>query len=386
MNHDSLVSAQIISDEAAFAQLKPEWSELFAASAQAATPLQFDWLEAWWQIYGPAYGARNGMPGNGSLRVVTVRRGDRLIGGLPLYAKCSRGSALDVRRLSFLSTGEDEHEEVCPDYLNFLCLPGEEETCVDELSRILPQLNWDQLELPELPENSPLIEHRHLFNGLGPGELIPRGNCPIANLEGGFHAYLQRLSSNSRQQARRLLREAESCGVQFEIASAGNAGQFFDELIGLHQARWNAEGKSGCFAAARFTAFHRALIGKWVATGQAILARLSLNGETVAVLYGFATGSKFDFYQCGVNTDQAGPLRSPGNLAHLLLMQHVCHRGLTTYDFLRGDSSYKTRLATGHNDLVTLQIWRHSFRATVYRSSKQIGREIRNRFASFLRR
>lgn len=38
-------------------------------------------------------------------------------------------------------------------------------------------------------------------------------------------------------------------------------------------------------------------------------------------IYGFVTRSKFDFYQSGMKTIQSGPLRSPGPVAHLLLMR-----------------------------------------------------------------
>ena len=40
-----------------------------------------------------------------------------------------------------------------------------------------------------------------------------------------------------------------------------------------------------------------------------VLARLSLEGQTIAVLYGFVTRSKFDFYQSGVKTTEHGPVR-----------------------------------------------------------------------------
>ena len=62
------------------------------------------------------------------------------------------------------------------------------------------------------------------------------------------------------------------------------------------------------------------------------------------------------------------PLHSPGNLAHLLLMQNLAGRGVTTYDFLRGSAAYKERFAGGANALMRLQCWHKSARARARRA------------------
>jgi CelD/BcsL family acetyltransferase involved in cellulose biosynthesis len=69
-------------------------------------------------------------------------------------------------------------------------------------------------------------------------------------------------------------------------------------------------------------------------------------------------GEKFDFYQSGVRRDAAGPLPSPGITANLLLMRELLKRGVTRYDFLRGQSAYKERLATDACSLVRLRVMR----------------------------
>jgi CelD/BcsL family acetyltransferase involved in cellulose biosynthesis len=148
--------------------------------------------------------------------------------------------------------------------------------------------------------------------------------------------------------------------------------------VRLHQERWTAEGSPGVFAADRFTVFHREIVAEWLPRGRAVLARLSVGDEPVAVLYGFVTGSRFDFYQSGVRRDGPGRLRSPGHLAHLLLMQLLAERGVTAYDFLRSSSSsYKRRLATRESRLIGLRLWRPTLRATTRRSVRFAARVAR---------
>ena len=351
------VTARVIRTPGDWNAIGADWDALFAASPQASPPLDFAWLQGWWRNYGPAYGT--------GLRIVTVWRGTRLVGALPLYEDRPGGSALGIRRLRLLSTGEAEFEETCADYLNALCLPGEEKACLEAMRDCLQRLDWDQLELFALPEESPL-----LLDGALPGHArtFLDGICPVADLAGGFEAYLGRLSANGRQQARRLVREGERAGAAFEIVPTSDAVDAFDDLVRLHQLRWNAEGQPGVFAAPRFAAFHRDIAREWLPGGGAILARLSLDGQSIAMLYGFITGSRFAFYQSGVRLDGAAPLRSPGNLAHLLLMRLLAEKGVTAYDFLRGVSDYKARLATRENRLVAVQVWRPTLRAATRRS------------------
>jgi len=203
------------------------------------------------------------------------------------------------------------------------------------------------------------------------------GTCPVADLSGGFEAYLRRLSSHGRKRARSLLREGARAGVRLEIADVHECQAAFDDLMRLHQARWRLEAKPGVFAAPRFVEFHRRLIGEWHGGRRALVARMLLGNTPVAAIYGFVIGSKFDFYQSGVDLRSAASLESPGILAQLLLMQALVDRGLTLYDFLGGAAPYKKRLATGENRLLSVQVRRPTIRTTAYRSAELLGQIFR---------
>jgi CelD/BcsL family acetyltransferase involved in cellulose biosynthesis len=85
-----------------------------------------------------------------------------------------------------------------------------------------------------------------------------------------------------------------------------------------------------------------------------------------------------------VRQDPPGSLRSPGTLAHLLLMQTLAPRGITAYDFLRGASTYKTRLATRERRLVALRVWRRTLRSTTQQSLRLAARITRRGVRAFL--
>lgn len=360
---DSSITTRIIQDQAGWDSIQNDWNQLHAASPAASAPLDFVWLQNWWQVYGAVYGT-------GGLQIITAWRGPQLIAAIPLYAGIQKSGAFGAKFLRFISTGEDEAEETCADYLNMLYLPGEEATA-GLLWEEIRRMDWDALELLDMPQSTPLAQKAQSHS---------RGKCPIADLTGGFEAYLDRLSSNSRQQARRMMREGDRAGVQLEIAGVDQWQAMFDDMVRLHQQRWTSRGKPGVFAAVRFVEFHRSLIQQWLPSGRAVLARLSLAGEAVAVLYGFVTAGKFDFYQSGMKSDDAVPLKSPGILAHLLLMKELSQRGATEYDFLRGSSSYKERLATRENELIGIRIWRPTLRTAAFQSSRIGAKIVRKAF------
>jgi len=355
---------RLITTESEWDSIHTQWNALYAVSTAAVMPLSFDWLRSWWRTYGGEYGQLG-------LRILSWWRGSSLVGVLPLYEK--RGS-FGARELRFISTGEAEYEETCPDYMNLICAPGEEAACADAAWNEIQRLEWDRLELLDLPAEAMLATSGHLPSA---AKIVPRGRCPTADLTGGFETYLGRLSANTRSQSRRQLRDAAKVGVRFEFATTESAPAYFNELAALHQSRWIARGKPGAFGGERFLAFHRALLSTWISDGRAILARLSLDSAPLAVLYGFVHGGVFSFYQAGVRVDEALPVHSPGNLAHLMLMKELAGRAVTTYDFLRGSAAYKERLGCGANALMGVYCWRASARARARRALVVVGKVAR---------
>ncbi len=387
----SPASVRVIRDFAELAGLRQQWGELFDASATQSAPLRFDWLAGWWQVYGPVYAQ-----GGGGLHVLTVWRDGLLVGALPLYRRVE-GRFIRHTRLQFLSTGEAEAEETCPEYMDVLARAGLEQWVVAAVQAALQgpaTARWDDIVCMDLAAGSPLLPAWRDTGVRGWAvKTVARGCAPRADLSGGFDAYLGRLPANSRQQARRALRAAQRAGATLELMSTpAEVDACFDELVMLHQARWQAVGKAGCFAASRFTAFHRRLAHELVPASAAVLARVRVGGEPLAVIYGFITGNKFDFYQSGVRLDGQGGMARPGIVAHLLLMSHLAGRGVVCYDFLRGSAAYKQRLSTGVRPLLRLRVVRPTVRSGLWAVAAFARRAVRRlvvagaRMAGALRR
>lgn len=353
----------IVRDSAVLAELEQEWNALYAASPTAAPPLSWAWVSGWWRHYGSVYG-QNGT----GLRVLTVRRGAQLVGVLPLYQGRLGAPVVGARRLGFVSTGEAEFEGTYPEYLDLLHAPGEADTCVTVLAPVLLHshaLRWDELHLYELSATSPLLALAHLLPGGGRHVSVsPAGTCAFADTTGGFEEYLKRLSSENRRQARKMMRDADKHGAQFELAELDQVDAFFDQLLDLHRRRWMAAGEAGAFAP-RHARFHQELARTLVPRGDAVLARLTHGGKPLAVVYGYRTRDKLHCYQQGVDSS-AGPLRSPGTTVWLLLMQRLEAAGVRFFDHQKGKTPFKERFCPARQPMVDLRVVRPTPRALTH--------------------
>lgn len=374
------IRVEIVEDSVGLERLRVPWNKLYERASNAAPPLHHRWMSTWWEVYGPQYAASDR-----SLRILCFRRRGELVGLLPLYERRSVGLQAGGARWGFLSTGERERDESCPDYLDLLCLAEVRDICAElALGLLCGELShrYDRLELSELADDSALVKAARARGAQYHLTIAPRSVCPQADLAGGFEAYLGRLSANTRQQSRRLLRGATQAGATFEVAQTpGEAMTFFDELVTLHQQRWQAAGEPGCFSSKLFIAFHRRLVEQWYGQGCLVLSRLRCGGQTLAVKYGFRNGLKYDFYQSGVRLDENAYVKSSGIVSFLLLMQYLCGEGVCIFDFLRGSSSYKYRLATSAQPLVVVRRVRwtwHSAVGLALNLSLRAGRRMRS--------
>lgn len=373
------LEVEIVEDVRRLPQLREAWDALFARAVNPAPALHPDWSELWLEINQDAYV----MPGG--LRMLCLRHAGRLVGMMPLYRRRPRRISDGGVSLNFIGTGEDEADELCSDYLDVLCEGDWREACAQTAWRNIcgeAGRGCDGVKLSDIADHSALVSWARIRGPAVGLEVSPRGVCPLADLTGGFEAYLGRLSANTRQQMRRLLRQAETAGATFEVAgSPVEAELYFDEMVRLHQARWQADGQPGCFASERFARFHRRLVERWAPAGRALLSRVRQGGKTLAVAYGFRIGSKYDFYQSGVWMEESD-LKSPGIVSFGLLMGDLCRQGVRTFDFLRGSSQYKQRLATGAQPLAEVRRVAWTWRAglgVVAGLGERVARRIRRR-------
>src|ERR1022692_4645942 len=106
---------------------------------------------------------------------------------------------------------------------------------------------------------------------------------------------------------------------------------------------------------ARSSSFPAEAMRVLAAQGFARLFLLKAGGAAVSALYVFSVGQTFQFYQCGIHP---GWVRY--GLGQVLIgnaIEQTIAAGHATFDFLRGDESYKTQWADRSHENTTLRFF-----------------------------
>ena len=136
------LNIEIVINEDEFAALAKEWNQLLEQSASNTLTLTYEWLSSWWEVFGEGR----------ELYILLVRDGEELIGIAPMLKRTVQHyGVLPFRRIEFLASGEEEADEICSDYLDFILLRGRETEALDCKMRNIYEIDtdWDEVLLTD---------------------------------------------------------------------------------------------------------------------------------------------------------------------------------------------------------------------------------------------
>jgi CelD/BcsL family acetyltransferase involved in cellulose biosynthesis len=292
----------------------PEWSELWHRCPGATMFQRPEWLLPWVETFSPR-----------DMVVIEVRSQGVLVGFAPLliYAKGTE------RLLAFMGGGVS-------DYLDFLADPQCTTQVIASIFAATADIpGWDVLEFTDLPANSALLR-----NSVPVQAVYEHDVCSVLNLphttEELPHIFSKRHRANLRNAHSRLQKAG---GSQIEIASSETLHSFLDDLFRLHTARWSLSGQPGVLHDEAVKAFHRASAPGLLECGALKLYRLRMRQRTLVVIYALFDRDSVLCYLQGFDPESA--YFSPGTVLMFAVMEDGLKQGIRTFDFLRGQESYK---------------------------------------------
>jgi CelD/BcsL family acetyltransferase involved in cellulose biosynthesis len=301
-----MIAVDRIDTREALETLRPEWSALWDR-CKSPTPFQTpEWLIPWWDSFG-----------SGSLAVLSLRSGGRLVGLAPFRIA---GGVLGL-----LGAG-------ISDYLDILVEPGCRAAAAEALWLHVRTLPLRSLEFTDVPAGSALLDSPPA--GASVSECA---FCPVLALP-----------APQRRGVRRYSRYVSP----LENASYQTLDEFLDALFRLHSARWNERGEPGVLGDSALQAFHRHAAAGLLASGRLLLAGVRRSGSLAAVVYGFQGHERIWTYLSGI--DPAAARLSPGTVALGLVLEQAARAGCCEADLLRGKESYK--YAWGARDRPTFRL------------------------------
>ncbi len=325
------------------------WSSLERRLDSPGLTCSWAWTETWLRHYGDrvrhcfAVGEVDGAP----VGIVLV----------------TASWPVPVDRLAFRgvihlgTAGEPRGQSVGVEYNRLLCDPAWRPAFASELMRTIR----DELKPAAIRLDGFVPEDVALLTAGQPGFAVRDLACPTFDLESardGETEILALLGGGVRGRIRRSDRGFGDLTGEW-ATTTDQALDIYDELIALHQARWEREGRPGAFASGRFAGFHREFIGRSLGDRpRVLLYRLRNERGTIGCLYGFIENGMVLFYQSGFIDVEDNRLK-PGLTTHAACLRECLGRGLTSYNFLAGEARYKRELATTELTLQSAVAWRY---------------------------
>ncbi|MDX1969708.1 MAG: GNAT family N-acetyltransferase [Planctomycetaceae bacterium] len=328
----------------------------------------YDWTELWLRNYGDLV----------PHRFVTFQEDGRYVGVALLTQGVDERRGWCGERVWHLGTaGEPDRDSAVVEYNGLVCLaPYRHRFLLDMIAALESEPDWDALQLDGF-----VVADLPPWMAAGSGwehDVRPARWTDLNEVRGSGRELITFLGDSTRKGIRQSVRKLG--GPRFEWSeSVEHAHHIFDDLIRLHQTRWNAEGKPGCYASARFTQFHRDLVDRLVPQRRMALARLSTSDRVLCCSQVIIDRRRALVYQGGRVLEEIG---SPGLLTDFLCMQECLARGYAAFDFMAGDSIHKKRLTTQSTPL-SWSTWRRP--RWKYRAVAAL-KQVRNACRGLLRR
>ncbi len=277
------------------------------------------WLEAWWASFGKTY----------QPHIKAVRDGGELLGIAPLMV--SGGS------LTFLGS-----TDVC-DYQDFILRSGREHDFFTVLFDNLKADGFRELELKHVRPDSQAMTSLQQFTGEKGFQFISVAEDTTVEMDlpTDFESYLAMLSSKQRHEVRRKLRRISEAGI-ITYHLLHDMPRIRQALDGFFSMFVESRDDKASFLTPEMKEFFTILMEKLGEAGILRLGILELDGLQVAAIICFDYGQRRYLYNCGYKPDYTG--LSVGLVSKVMTIQDSIEKGFRTFDFLKGNETYKYHL------------------------------------------
>jgi CelD/BcsL family acetyltransferase involved in cellulose biosynthesis len=337
--------------------LKDEWDSLLEYSDQSTFFLRWDWARLWWLRCSPE---------SSRLFLITCRNTvGQLVGLAPFYWR-RRSAALipGIREILIIGTGTEVKSS---EYTDVIARRGCELDVAYAIAKCLEaRSDWDRLRLDELPQDSKVLTC--LARAAGGGlRVSTSGRTHYIDTSTTADAFLQTLGRSTRHSLARRTRQLMSrhhCEF-FQVDNLQALEAALDDLVRLHQARWNSIGQPGSFALPGFDAFLREAARFSIDKHLLRLWVLKVDSRPAAVVLAFFHNGVAHYFQGGF--DPAHSKSSIGTvMLGLCINACIADPRVSVFDFMGGDDPYKDRW-TRNSKQVYSAVWtRPSARAVAF--------------------
>ena len=333
------------------------WDGLAARNPWSTPFSSWAFQRAWWDAYASNAHDETVVvcppsPGGEPIAIVPLMHRHEVEPGDELtQTKLRHGGSPDLTPVPPTATAIFFGASYHADYATILADPADLPRVADAVAASLadrPDMEpWDVVDLRRLRCGDPAADA--LAGGLR-AHAAPEGwtvdveredVCPVVTLPVGadIETYLGSLSKKTRHEIRRKVRRAEGVGT-IRLESSADPLADLETFIELHQKRW---GVDGLFPDTPGGDQSRVLVRRMFELcgpdGPIRLSFLRVGHKRIAAGIHIEDANGYQYYNAGIDPDAFD--LSPGVLLVYAYIRQALERGISRFDFLRGDEPYK---------------------------------------------
>lgn len=318
---------KIISDYREFRALSSEWNRLLEQCPSPGVWQRHEWYDCWWQAFGA----------NAQMFVVTLTNEGRFEAILPLMIVPMRIKGVRQRTLRFIENGITPRSS----FLN-------PENSATNLAILWEEVfkhssRWDLAVLANFEQgNTGYDEWLSLLRERNTRFVeLPERISPYLNLTVGWEAVLggfgRNLRRNLNRAKTRLSKEASFELV--ECVSSGDVRAALQHCYDISKVSWKGQQGADMGGSEQRTQFYDLITEAAIANGWINIWLLKIGERYAAFEYAFESNG----YVLPIAADYDPEFRqsSPGTVLRSLVLERLCQRGMSTYDFAGTIYDYK---------------------------------------------
>ena len=307
---------------------KSEWDRLVEQSPTNVPFLRYGYLRNWWQFKGGGQ-----WPENTQLKLLSFIKDDTLTGIAPFF----RVGDNETETLHLLGSVE------ISDYLDFISPANQIDTLVEELFKYLNSegnLQFKKIVLVNVPGNSPTLPVLEKTAGRFEWkvEIENAYHTPSIKLTDNWEAYLAGIDKKQRHEIRRKIRRLNEDAERLNWYIVSEKELLEDEFEALLEMMALDRQKAKFLTSKMRKQMHALTQWAFIA-GYLQLSFLTINGEKASGYICFDYNNRIFVYNSGF--DMKFSFYSPGWVHLSYLIQHAIENNKHSFDFMRGDETYK---------------------------------------------
>jgi CelD/BcsL family acetyltransferase involved in cellulose biosynthesis len=314
-----------------FLLLEEHWNRFLNGQCSSYLCVEWSWIINWLDVY---------LQKDDTLFVCTYWLEGQLVGVMPCYLKKARY----INELRFIATGEDEVDEVCSEFQDFIVENNYKDEIFTKFTAVILKHAVKKMSFENILPNSNIHSWIESLNHI---------SWMFKEKKNGFR-YCVELSESKDlignipgKTLRRKMRSAQKANM-YEIElleKSTNFDDYYHALIINHQSVWKEKGKIGAFNSNKFTEFHKSYAQVMLSKKQLVMFKLTYQHKVLAVFYGLISGDVLYYYQSGIKRIEGH--NNIGAAMHYYALDFACKRGFKQYDLMRGSlDSYKQQYCT----------------------------------------